>query len=67
MGALKERGQCDLGNCVPKRSVSSCDLPFRATIGGQGCDLGNCVAKGWDFAFAFGRSQREKTIKKLIF
>ena len=29
LGALKERGQCDLRNCVPKRSVSSCDLRFR--------------------------------------
>ena len=47
---LKERGHCDLGNCVPKRSVSSCDcdleLRFGATTGrGQSCDLGNCIAK----------------------
>ena len=48
LGAPKERGQCDLGNCVPKRSVSSCDLRFRAAIQsyhwGQGCGLGKCVA-----------------------
>ena len=38
--ALKERGPCALGNCVPKRSVSSCDLRFvklrfRATTRGR--------------------------------
>ena len=32
LGALKERGQCDLDNCVPKRSVSSCDLRFKTAI-----------------------------------
>ena len=31
-GALKERGQCDLEDCVPQRSVSSCDLRFRVAI-----------------------------------
>ena len=30
--ARKERGQRDLGNCVPKRSVSSCDLRFKIAI-----------------------------------
>ena len=45
LGALKERGQCDLGDCVPKHSVSSCDLQFQSYHQGQGCDLGNCVAK----------------------
>ena len=38
-----------MGNCVPIRSVSSCDLRRKTTIQsyhrGQGCDLGNCVAK----------------------
>ena len=32
VGALKETGQCGLGDCVPKRSVSSCDLGFRVAI-----------------------------------
>ena len=32
LGALKERGQCDLGTCVPRRSVSSCDLRFKTAV-----------------------------------
>ena len=61
LGALKERGQCDLGDCVPKHSLSSCDLRFIvATCGlppGAGLRLGNLrIAKRCDFAFAFGRS-----------
>ena len=29
---LKERGQCDLRTCMPKRSMSGCDLWFRAAF-----------------------------------
>ena len=32
LGALNERGQCVLGDCVPKRSITSCDLRCRAAI-----------------------------------
>ena len=39
LGAVKERGQCDLGDGVPKYSAPSCDLRFRATTGGRGAIL----------------------------
>ena len=32
LGALIERGQCDLGDGAPKRIVSSCDLRFITAI-----------------------------------
>ena len=50
------------GNCVPKRSVSSCDLRFKTAIWsyhqGQGCNLGNCVAKTLRFCVCVWRATK---------
>ena len=53
LGALKERGHCDLWDCVPKRSLSSRDLQFRTACAAKMLRFCVCTWKATKFCNRF--------------